>query len=72
LYANGNEPQRKKETVLDSKAQAAGYYKIFLQEVWWEVVGCMNLSGDRDRYRAVVNAVMNLWVPQSAGNLLSN
>jgi hypothetical protein len=34
-----------------------------LQEVWWQHMGWINLAEDRDRWRAVVNAVMNIRVP---------
>jgi hypothetical protein len=37
--------------------------KMDLQEVGWEVVDWIDMAQDRDRWRAVVNAVMNLWVP---------
>jgi hypothetical protein len=37
--------------------------KIDLQEVGWEGVDWIDMAHDRDRWRAVVNAVMNLRVP---------
>ena len=40
--------------------------KIDLREVGWDMAW-IDLAQDRDRWRAVVNAVMNLWVPQNAG-----
>jgi hypothetical protein len=37
--------------------------KMDLQEVGWEGVDWIDLAQDGDRWRAVVNAVMNLRVP---------
>jgi hypothetical protein len=34
-----------------------------LQEVEWNGLEWIDLSQDRDRRRAVVNAIMKLWVP---------
>jgi hypothetical protein len=33
-----------------------------LVEVGWADVGWIGLAQDRDRWRALVNVVMNLWV----------
>jgi hypothetical protein len=37
--------------------------KMDLQEVGWEGVDWIDMAQDRDRWRAVVSAVMNLRVP---------
>jgi hypothetical protein len=37
--------------------------KIDLQEVGWAGMNWIDMAQDRDRWRAVVSAVMNLWVP---------
>jgi hypothetical protein len=42
-----------------------------LQEVGCECMDWINVAQDRDRAWELVNAAMNLWVPQNAGNFLS-
>jgi hypothetical protein len=42
-----------------------------LVEVGWGDVDWIGLPQDRDRWRALVNVVMNLRVPQNAGKLSS-
>jgi hypothetical protein len=37
--------------------------KMYLQDVGWGVMDRIDMSQDRDRWRAVVNVVMNLRVP---------
>jgi hypothetical protein len=46
--------------------------KMDLQEVGWEGMDWIDLAQDRDRWRALVLAAMNLQVPQNAGNFLTN
>jgi hypothetical protein len=46
--------------------------KIDLQQVGWEGVDWIDLAQDRDRWRALVIAVMNLQVPTKRGSFLTS
>jgi hypothetical protein len=41
-----------------------------LREIGWHGVDWNDMAQDRDQWRALVNTVLNLRVPQTAGNFL--
>jgi hypothetical protein len=43
-----------------------------LQEEGCGGMGCTDLAQDKDKYQALVNTVMYLWVPQNEGNFLTS
>ena len=43
-----------------------------LQEVGLGGMDWIDLAQERDRWRAVLKAVMHLWVPHNAGNFLTS
>jgi hypothetical protein len=46
--------------------------KVNPKEIVFESVGWIRLAQDRNQWRDVVNTVMNLPVPQKAGNLVTS
>jgi hypothetical protein len=46
--------------------------KIDLREIGWDGVDWVDLAQDRYQWRALVNTVMNLRVPENAGKFLSS
>jgi hypothetical protein len=45
--------------------------KIDIRELGLDGVDWIDLAEDRDQWWALVNTIMNLWVPQNAGKFLS-
>jgi hypothetical protein len=43
-----------------------------IRGVSWGGMDWIDLAQDRDRWRALVKAVINLWVSQNAGNFLTS
>jgi hypothetical protein len=43
-----------------------------LREIGWDGMNWIDLTQDRDQWRALVNAVMNLRVPLNAGKFFSS
>jgi hypothetical protein len=46
--------------------------KMDLREIGWSDMDLINLAQDRGQWRALVNMVMKLWVPQNSGKSLSS
>jgi hypothetical protein len=46
--------------------------KMYLREIGWGGMDCIELAPNRDQWKALVNMVMNLWVPQNGEKFLSS
>jgi hypothetical protein len=47
----------------DQRIDAENNIKMDLEEVGWGGMDWIDMAQDRERWRAIVSAVMNLWVP---------
>jgi hypothetical protein len=43
-----------------------------LREIWWGGIDWIDLTQDRDQWRALVNTIMNLRVPKNIGKFLNS
>jgi hypothetical protein len=64
---NGGKGRRKETT-----GKTVNNIKMDHREIGWGGMEWIYLTQDRDQWRALVNMVMNLWVPYNFGNLLSS
>jgi hypothetical protein len=46
------------------------YYRLRLREIRWKHLDCIYLVQDREKWRAIVNAVMNFRAPIKCGEIL--
>jgi hypothetical protein len=46
--------------------------KIHHREIGWDGMDWIDLAEDKDHWRALVNTVMNIFVPKNTGKLLSS
>jgi len=59
----------RKETTTKLRTKWQDNNETDLRETGLEGASWINLSPDEDKWRAVVNPVTNIWVPQNAGYL---
>jgi hypothetical protein len=57
------ESQREKRPLGRPRRRWVGNIKMDLLEIGWGGVDWIGLAQDMDKWRALVNSVLNLWVP---------
>ena len=53
----------RKRTIGRVKHTGKDNIKMYLKEIGWKGVDCINLTEDIDQWWALVSVVMNCWVP---------
>jgi hypothetical protein len=61
-----------KRPLVRSRRRGVNIIKMDLREIGWNGMDWNDLAQDRVQWRALVNTVMNLRVPQNAGKFLSS
>jgi hypothetical protein len=59
----GEKVRRKKRPLGRPRRRWVDNIKIDLREIGWDGMDWIDLAQDRNQWRALVNTVMNLWVP---------
>ena len=72
MYTGFHGETRGKEPLGRPRHRWEDIIKMDLQEVRCEGMDLIDLAQDRDRWPAPVNVIMNLGVPQNAGNVLTS
>jgi hypothetical protein len=55
-----------------TRGRWADNIKMDLREIRWDGMDWIDVAQDKDQWRALVNTVMNLRIPQNAGKFLSS
>lgn len=50
------------ETIWKAQAQMEDNFKVDLKEISWKGMDWIDLTGDRDRWQAVISMIKNLYV----------
>jgi hypothetical protein len=66
------ENSKGKRPVGRSRRRWLDNFKMDLREIGWYGMGWIDQAQDGDQWRALVNTVMNLLVPQNVGKFLSS
>jgi hypothetical protein len=64
-------PEGKRPLERHRRRQEGNIRMYLSREIGWEGVKWIHLAQDRDQWRGLVNTLMNLRVPQRAGNFLT-
>jgi hypothetical protein len=54
------------------RRESEQHIKMNLRKIEWSGMDCTRLAQDRDQWRALMNTLMNLWIPQNIWNFLSS